>query len=69
MARSRAIRYANWNFNMKYLKSWVCVECNAIQPNNGEYPQDCWRCGNTRFIRDEIIIPDNANVGTQESML
>lgn len=52
----------------KYLKTWVCVACDAIQPSTGEYPTKC-RCGGTEFIRDEITIPDNAQVGTEESEL
>ncbi len=54
---------------MKYLKSWNCVECGTIQPSTGEYPTWKCRCGCAEFIRDEITIPDNAQVGTEESEL
>jgi len=54
---------------MKYLKTWACVACEAIQPSTGEYPTECWKCGGGEFIRDEIKIPDSAHVGTEESEL
>lgn len=52
-----------------FLKCWKCVECMAIQPETGEYPTCCWSCDGSDFIRDEIKIPSNANVGTKESEL
>jgi hypothetical protein len=54
---------------MKYLKTWRCVSCDANQPITGEYPTKCWTCDGLQFIRDEITIPDGADVGTEESEL
>jgi len=56
---------------MKYLKAWVCAACGCIQPELETHECPTWdcRCGASEFIRDEITIPDTAQVGTKESEL
>jgi hypothetical protein len=33
---------------------WLCVACGAIQPETGDYPEKCWSCWASAFIRDTL---------------
>lgn len=47
--------------SLNEIPHWVCIGCGAIQPKpaSDPYPEMCWRCEHTEFIRDAIKHPQS----------
>lgn len=49
--------------SMNEIPHWVCIGCGAIQPKpaTDPYPDKCWRCNDSDFIRDVLEYPQKAS--------